>query len=41
MDILSLLIGVALGGLIGWLLGKRGAATKGISTDELEATYIH
>ena len=40
MDILSLLIGVLLGAVIGWLIGKRNAGHSGISGEELDNNYV-
>jgi DNA recombination protein RmuC len=40
MEIVALLIGVALGAVIGWLIGIRESGTSGIDPAELEARYV-
>ncbi len=40
MDILSLLIGVALGAVIGWLLVKNFAGKAGLQQDEIDQKYV-
>jgi DNA recombination protein RmuC len=40
MDILSLLIGVLLGAVIGWLMGKRSAGNHGVRKEEIEMQYV-
>jgi DNA recombination protein RmuC len=40
MDILSLLIGIVLGAVIGWLIGKRGSNKSGITPEDIEAAYV-
>lgn len=40
MDILSLVIGLALGVLIGWLLGNKNAKPTGLSEAEVAANFV-
>ena len=40
MDILSLLTGVVLGSVIGWLIGKRGSGNTGIPQEDIDQNYV-
>ena len=40
MDILFLFIGLAIGAVIGWLLGKNKSGNAGIPQEEIDAKYV-